>query len=92
MTPEERQQFEQLKKEIEDIKNASNNQAFYNFIRKLIKDKPTVVDSEIDRSITVGVGGGTFSVLDYPDVWLNFTLDGEIYRVGAWLKKNDSSR
>lgn len=92
MTPEQLEQFEQLKRDVEDIKSANTNQAFDNFVRRLIRDKSNVTDANVDRSITVGAGGGTFQVLDYPDIWLNFTLDGKVYRVGAWLKENDASR
>lgn len=79
MTPEE------LDKRITALEKVQNNQMYSLFVNRLIQNIDPVVDADIDRSITVGVDGGTFAVLDYPDKFLRIQHNGKIYLVPAYL-------
>ena len=84
MTPEQLQIFEDMQKRIDDLENVKNNNTIQLTVDTLVKRVTTVTDTDIDRMITVGIGGGTFDVLDYPDMWLVFKYKGKLYRMGAY--------
>lgn len=73
MTPEEKTQFDELKRRVELLERFDNIDNV-KFVRERIVGAPSADnDTAVDRSITVGAGGGTFDVLDYPDGFLEFT-------------------
>ena len=78
------------------LENAQNLNAVRSLLDVLIKDTPDVTDADVTLSLsdTVGSEGGTvnFDVLDFPDRWIELRLNGEIYRIPAYLKRLDSSR
>lgn len=89
MSPE----LKQLQKRVEDLEAARNIDAVRNLLDFLIKDTPTVTDSDVATDISVtGGSGGTVTALDFPDKWIELRIQGKIYRIGAWLKENDSAR
>lgn len=92
MKPEEKAQFEELQKRVTAIENGQSLQTYNNLIRQFVKDKPTVTDADVDTSLVVPMGGGTFQILDFPDRWVRVILDGKVYRLGAWLEENDAAR
>lgn len=81
MSPE----LEQLQRRVEALERIENNDAYTRHINRLIQRAENVVDADIDRSITVGVDGGTFAVLDYPDKFLRVQYNGKLYLVPAYL-------
>lgn len=86
MTPQEREQFDALQKRVLELENTTNLDAYKSFLDLLVKDKPDVDTTQIDRTISIGAGGGSAQVLDYPNRWVRIILDGKIYRLGAWLE------
>ena len=80
MTPEERLEFDKMK---EDIIRLSNFQpeADKNILFDGYKG---VTDADIDRTITIGMGGGSASVLDYPDDLVDFRYNGKLVRIPVY--------
>ena len=82
-----------LTKRVAQLETAQNVNALRSMQDYFIKGTPTVTDTDVDRSVGVsGGGGGSVTVLDYPDRWVEMIIDNEVYRLGAWLKRNDASR
>jgi predicted metal-dependent peptidase len=86
----------ELEKRVTELERAQNVPAMESLMEYFIKNVTDVTDANVGTiiSITIPDGGGTdtASVLDYPDKWLEFRYKGELYRIGAWLKRLDSSR
>lgn len=69
-----RQEFETYKLEMEDKLKSFR-----------VIGRGDLADGDVDRQISVGAGGGTFSVLDYPAAWIKVThVDGIDYGAGLW--------
>ena len=77
MTSQERQQFDDLKKQVAELSKLVP--AFDQ--SNLLDGYKLTTDTEIDRSITLGAGGGTFEVLDYPDELILIRYNGKIGRI-----------
>jgi len=93
MTPEEKRQFEEMQMKIEQMENSTSLDHVQQMLDILVPSRPEVTDTDVDLVVSVSGGaGGNVTVLDFPDRWLNFVIDGETYRVGAWLEKNDGAR
>lgn len=95
MKPEQLE-IQALKQRIEALESGQNISANKLMMEYFIKNITDVTDADVDRtiSITIGAGGGTDTeqILDYPDKWIEFRYNGEIFRIGAWLKRLDSAR
>ena len=89
MTPEEKIQFQEMKDKIQEMEENVSLLHVEQLLDILIPERPEVVDADVDVTISIGSEGGSAQVLRFPERWLNFAIQGEIYRVGAWLKKND---
>lgn len=81
-----------LTKRVAQLETAQNVNALRSMQDYFIKGTPTVTDSDVDRTAAVSGGPGSVTVLDYPDRWVEMIIDNEVYRLGAWLKRNDASR
>lgn len=90
MTPQERAQFEQMKRDIELLKRVDDIDNIKFLKEKLIGQKVGANDSAVQGqvSITIGAGGGTDTddVLDYPDGFLKTILqDGSLVYIPYYL-------
>ena len=81
-----------LTKRVAQLETAQNVNALRSMQDYFIKGTPTVTDADVDRTAAVSGGPGSVTVLDYPDRWVEMIIDNEVYRLGAWLKRNDASR
>lgn len=85
-----------LEQRVAKLEQAQNLNAIQALLDFLIKDTSNVTDNDVTLALSdsVPVGGGTvnFNVLDFPDRWIELRLNGEIYRIPAYLKRLDSSR
>lgn len=92
MNPQQLQQFEQMQRRITELESVTNLNSFQMLVRRLGekskvvigKELSTTVDTDVDRTISIPVGGGTAQVLDYPDILVRVTLDGKPYRIGLY--------
>jgi len=92
MNEELNRKVEVLTQRIAELENAQNVNFLRNVQDYFIKGTPAVTDTDVDRSAAVSGGPGSVTVLDYPDRWIEMIIDNEVYRVGAWLKRNDAAR
>lgn len=90
---------EQLEKRIVELENAlekitkAENEPFVDSLTERIFIKRTDIDTSgsgpEERSITVGAGGGTFEVLDYPDKFQIILIDGKRWKVPVYNIQSD---
>lgn len=73
MSPEEKVQFETLQKRVEMLERFDNINNIKLVREKIVGAPSGAADTAVDRTISVGAGGGSFDVLDYPDGFLEFT-------------------
>jgi hypothetical protein len=99
MTPEERQQLNDLKKQVEEMKSyilgMSGNLNFKNTIAKFareevlqqaVKVSRETPDSEITRNIGLSGNAQTITVLAYPDKFIYLRdKDNNIHKVPAYI-------
>lgn len=100
MTPQERLQFEDLKRRVRELEEVRNLNAYKTFVDRLIKKRGTVDTTNqtgtenstnkimLDNTITIAAGGGsqTITTLDAPDHFIELDYNGKIYHLGAWEK------
>ncbi len=91
MTPQEKQQFEELQRKVTALENVTNLQFVQKLLDYLIQDTPDVVDLDVLATYTDS-NGDTAQALDVPDRWVRLRLNGKLYRLGAWLEEFDSTR
>lgn len=88
MTPLEKQEFENLKKQVEDLRTLLDPRFLgYAKTRLPFLEKGaevTVADSDVDRNVSIPDGGGTDDVLDYPDKWIIVRFKGTPYLLGLY--------
>ena len=98
MKPEELQRLENLEKEIQDLKQGLNIDIAAGLERNLsqtfmnVRNRSGVTNDDVKVTATIGMGGGTVDILDYPDRWIYVYIDEKLHRVGAWLEENDAGR
>lgn len=99
MTPEEKQQLNYLKKQVEEMKSyilgMSGNLNFKNTIAKFAREEVlqqavnvsrATPDSEITRGISLSGNAQTITVLAYPDKFIYFRdKDNNIHKVPAYI-------
>ena len=91
MTPEEKEQFELLKKQVEALENVTNLDFIQKLLDYLIQDTPDVVNADVLATFTDD-NGDDVDALDFPDRWVRLRLNGKLYRLGAWLEELDTAR
>lgn len=84
MTPEQEQQFNQMKERLELLESASNNDANELYIENLVKRKTDVDDSLVTKTTFIGEGGGTVNAFDFPDQFIEIKYKGSLYRLPAY--------
>lgn len=99
MKPEEKAQFEQMKKELAEMKSyilgMTGNLEFKNTIAKFAREEVLqqvasvsrdTPDSEITRNIGLSGNAQTITVLAYPDKFIYFRdKDNNIHKVPAYI-------
>jgi len=80
MTPEEKQQFEDMRNELAVFRELLDIERITD---ELIKTRKPESDSELQRNVSIVVGDGstTIQVLDYPDSFFEFRYKGTLYRI-----------
>jgi len=76
MTPEEKRQFEELKKEVAEIKSADG---YAMITDSIFIDSRDVTDTDVQISTAIGGMGGTVNHLDFPDRWAVLRYKGKPY-------------
>jgi len=67
MSPEEKRQFEELKKQVKELSEPINVARIQ---RIMFRDDKNVTDSQVNIATVIGDSGGTVNHLDFPDRWL----------------------
>nr|AKH48007.1 hypothetical protein [uncultured marine virus] len=82
MSPEERQEFEDLQRKVEDLSRPENAMK----IERVIFNDDLVVDNtQVERTASVsGGGGGNVDVMDYPDRWIVMRHGTKAYIIPAY--------
>lgn len=92
------QRIKKLEEEVKSMKDGHNIRVADGMERLLakaflnVRNRSDVTNSDVDVTATIGVGGGTVNMLDFPDRWIYVLIDGKLHRIGAWLEENDASR
>lgn len=100
MTPQEKQEFEELKNEIELLKKGQNIEVASGMERLMsnvflnVRNRSDVTDADVSKTISIPVGESSVNieVLDFPDRWIFVYIDGKLHRLGAWLQEFDDDR
>lgn len=96
MTPQERIDFENMKKEIDLLKKGQNIEIATGLERLFsttflnVRDRSSVDTSAVSQEISIGTTPIDINVLRYPDRWIFVYLDGKLHRLGAWLTEFDN--
>lgn len=96
MTPQERQEFESMKREIDLLKKGQNIQIASGLERLFsttflnVRDRSDVDTNAVAREITISTTPTDITVLRYPDKWIYVYVDGKLHRLGAWLTEFDN--
>ena len=87
MTPEEKQQFEDLKNEVKLLRNAENVNTNELVINTLVSRATSSGVDLLERSITIpgGLAASQIDVLDYPETFIEIKYKGSLYRLPAYL-------
>lgn len=96
MTPQEKQDLENVKREIELLKRGQNIEIASGLERLFsttflsVKDRSAVTDSAVSETLNLTGLAQSIDVLRFPDRWIYVYLDGKLHRLGAWLTEFDN--
>jgi hypothetical protein len=96
MNPQERQDFENMKREIELLKRGQNIEIASGLERIFsttflnVRDTDSVDDIAISQGISLSGEPETINVTRYPDRWIVVLLDGKLHRIPAFLAEFDN--
>jgi hypothetical protein len=92
MTPEEKQQFEDMRRQLEEVKkmlesvlNVHNDDFIEKVVDSRVKRFADVTDSDV-TIVAVDSNGDSVSVYDFPDKWKVFEYKGALYRIPVYLE------
>lgn len=87
MTPEEKRQFQELKREVERLRSLLMTDFVENMDDKLFGRVATITDGAHeeqfgrDITVTIGMGSDDITVLDYPDKVMVKRYKGQLYLI-----------
>lgn len=90
MTPEEKQQFEDMQRRLENLERVENVDFVGNLEDRQILNVPEFgatissgTSNGLLRNVSIGDGGGSFSMLEVPDRFLLHEYKGRVYKLWA---------
>lgn len=95
MSPEEKRQFEDMQRRLNELEKAQNENAIANFQDKIIVKRALFDDTNpgttgvVDtntylKTTTIGVGGGTVTTLNAPENLIEYVYKGKKYNIPAY--------
>lgn len=80
------EKIKNLEERLSAIESVQNSSFFSKIVDGIVSRKASVIDSKVQITTSIGIGGGTVTHLDFPDEWLIVKYKGKLYRVPMYLE------